>query len=794
MTGLQPIRWLMLTGILAAAAGAQDENVRMGHPRLLIGSADVDAIRVRCGREGYRDNPAARIKGVVFGSQRDLLERLRLAAGTIMEGLSGPDDLYAPAMMHLVSGELGRPDEYTRYVAARLLDPARRQYEFDALVALDYCWAAIEQEKRERILNRLLAGLEPLELSQNPLIHRTFYRKLCSLAAAFVVHDDPAARTDPRDARNVALVIARGKHYLEDIFPRLCRARGAMPSSSESGISEEADLVLAAEIYRSAARRSLWPELSDSLGRAMEHYFYADTGHAALGHGFLHDDGSFSPAAPARQYQGFLPAVPWAIARYTRDPVATWYANRAGLLATTSNSVAVDRYLWIPLVYGPLEQPEAARRAMPLGRDLGGGWVVMRSGWEGGDTILLFDAGQPRWRSRQHFDAGQFQIHRKGRLAIDSGDDVALQAVVGKGGNALIAGQPGDWDQYAQSTIAHNCVTVADPNLAMEMHGRLWPALGNQRLVEGDYNPGLSIAEQDRHKTGRLTCFATNTFFSYAAADLTAAYPPGLVKSLAREVLFVHAGAVLVLDRLIATAQKSAKTWHLQMPARPALFGEKGTAALSVARQLHGVDHDAGIWELGAEHPWLVITNGEGRLFVRTLLPEAANRRVVGGPMRPMQVKGGAYQGLTYYGGDPLGYEHRLWPASFLRAPNAAYVLGEPTSLGPQFGAGATWGRCDISPAQVAREVLFLHLLIPTDAGTAEPPRVGFRAEADQAVVDLELNNERASIAWGLGEGTINVIRISEATSDKVLFEGPLCAEKAQSSTAPQAETDAKPR
>ena len=83
----------------------------------------------------------------------------------------------------------------------------------------------------------------------------------------------------------------------------------------------------------------------------------------------------------------------------------------------------VERYQWCRLLYGPLDQAEAARRACPLGRHFGGGWVAMRSGWDRGDTVVLFDAGQPFWRARQHFDAGQFQIYRKQRLAIDSGDE-----------------------------------------------------------------------------------------------------------------------------------------------------------------------------------------------------------------------------------------------------------------------------------------------------------------------------------------------------------------------------------
>ena len=80
-------------------------------------------------------------------------------------------------------------------------------------------------------------------------------------------------------------------------------------------------------------------------------------------------------------------------------------------------------------------------------------------------------------------------------------------------------------------------------------------------------------------------------------------------------------------------------------------------------------------------------------------------------PQKPREIPEGPAAGVTYFGGSVLGYEHRLWPASIKRSPNAAYELGSPTSLGPQFGTGATWGRLDVSPGQKTEQVTFLHIL-----------------------------------------------------------------------------------
>ena len=247
----------------------------------------------------------------------------------------------------------------------------------------------------------------------------------------------------------------------------------------------------------------------------------------------------------------------------------------------------IDRYLWARLVYGPWETREAPRRVMPLSRSFGGGWVAMRSGWSPGETVLLFDAGQPFWRSRQHYDAGQFQIYRKGRLAIDAGDDVTFQAITDQGGQTLIGDLPGDWDNYAQATIAHNVVTVVDRKFTQTIYGRDWPALGNQRLIERDYTPVEGDITKTARRTGELTAFETNLFYSYAAADLTPAYPPRIVRAFSRRILFLHAGAVVVLDRVRTVQTDSIKTWHLQLPARPVVLGSAPHARQWTRCRLH---------------------------------------------------------------------------------------------------------------------------------------------------------------------------------------------------------------
>jgi hypothetical protein len=782
------IRFVLIASmgmVLAAPAFAADWAVPPAHPRLFIGFKDLAAMRVQCGATRAGEAGPVATTRSRFAVHAEALERLKSVGADILKDRARSDDLFVPAVLHLATGELGRADAYTAFVAKELLDPDRgspkNPYGLDDIVALDYCWDAIPSAERSKMIDRAAREMELLDANQSPLDHPTFSRALNSLAAAIVI-SGPEAESKAEISTRLRTVLSLARRYFEGPYSAFCRQRGTVPTSGESGIWEEADLVLAAELWRSLAGAGIYDELAPTLGRSLEHYYYADTETPTLNHGFVHDDGSRIPATPGQLYRGFVPAVSWVLARYMHNPMAAWYADRS-LPITGPASYEADRYGWVRLVYGPLDCPEPERAKCPLGRNLGGGWVTMRSDWQPGASLLLFDVGQPYWRSRQHFDAGQFQIYRRGRLAIDSGDDVTRDAVAGKGGSCTIGGEPGDWDLYAQATIAHNCITVLDTMQQMKLYGRPWPALGNQRLIEDNYDPRtLDIAKSTR-ATGRLVAFETNAHYSYAAADLSPAYLPAVVRSIGREVLFLNSGAVVVLDRVSSAKPKFEKAWHLQLPSRPGLLGTPTPAAEQNAaaptkrrpfRQIRGSDDSAGVWELEPAAEWVDVTDGGGKLFVRTLLPLGAQRRLAGGPMQPGQIRSGTMSGKPYFGGDPLGYEHRLWPASMLRAPNAAYELGNPTSLGPDFGVGATWGRLDVLPADPETDSVFLNVLIPTNADVPSPPAVKFEQREGRGLLRIDLPDARAELDLRITGDAPSRITLRHPATGKVLVEKEL--------------------
>lgn len=776
----------MLAVALSMAAGpartsqlrAAEWTVPTDHPRLLIHRDAVADIRKRCGLSGT-DAPTA--TGDRLAGQRQMLERLQAAARGIMRGPARTDDLYAPALLHLLTGDAATPDEFSRYVGDSLLHPDRRLFGMDALVALDWCWDALTPDTRRQIIQRLPLVPDRFSDAVSPLDHLGFESRLCGLAQAVVCYD-PAGPAD--DVKVFGSVISAGHTYLSGPFVEFCRQRGTVPTSGRNGVWEEADYTLAIELMRTGLGHDLWPRLSDSIGRALEHYFYADTDSPELPHGFIHDDGSEAPPRPGLVYRGFVPVVPFVLARQARDPVAMWYAAR-GLPRVEPTIAELERYAWAALVYHPADTPEAARRACPLGRYLGGGWVAMRTGWAPAETVLLFDAGQPFWRSRQHFDAGHFLIYRKGRLAIQSGDDVTFEAVPAKGGQTLIGEQVGDWDHYFQSTLAHNCVTVASPSRREStLYGRPWPAAGNQRLIGHDYAPELGDLEKSGRITGHLTAFETNSFYTYAAADLTAAYPAEVMRSMVRHVLMVNAGMVVVVDRLECIRDRSVKTWHLQLPSRPDV--------INGAKQVFGVRKDAGIWQLQSDQSWMKIDQAEGSLLVQTIQPANATRRVVGGPGHSREISGGLFQGIPYFGSEAKGFQYYLAPAVTLHAASACYSLERPTSLGAQFGNGAAWGRYDVSVSEPSEATTFVHVLVPIDRSKAHPPSLQSEQEGSATLIEAILPDQRIRLRIDSARLPIGRVTIAD-NDDKTLFEKELSTQVHPNRPIPTASSSSRP-
>jgi hypothetical protein len=224
----------------------------------------------------------------------------------------------------------------------------------------------------------------------------------------------------------------------------------------------------------------------------------------------------------------------------------------------------------------------------------GAGCVFARSSWADDATYFFFRCGD-RYTSHQHLDAGHFNIYKYEELAGDGGQYDAF-------------GTEHDVN-YHLRTIAHSTMLIHDPQ-------ETWPRIragnvtgndGGQHHNWPSRNGGVSDADEwlSNRKlydiADILACEDRGTSL-YVAADATRAYAPQKLKYFTRQIVYLRPDTFVIFDRVKSRQAGFKKTWLLQAMRRPT-----------------------------AQPPHLVITNGKGRLFVETVLPEHAEVRLCSG-------------------------------------------------------------------------------------------------------------------------------------------------------------------
>lgn len=731
--------------------------------RLMIRPADVARLRDRCGT-GVAVPPGGAGLGDV-GARAAEFQQLLTAARRITHGPADFGALYPVAFAHLVGGKPGEPDEFTRYVEQALT--TRDNFLFatdDVAAALDWCWGELSPKTRQATAEQLVANLQPLAATDSPFEHALFHQKLCSLAAAIVLRG--AWPTHSPEADKVDQAYEAGRAYLNGTLASVIRQTGGLAPTPAERADFEADLVFALELWQSI-EPTAWNSVREPMSRALDVYLWADTAWPSLRTGIMHDTGSSSPLRPGTGENALAPAVADILARRTTSPVAAYYARANGTQGTPT--LRDTQRLWLRILHASAEpRPVQVPRA-PLARALGNGWVYMRSDWREGATLLAFDAGQALWGSRQHLDAGQFQIIRRGRLAIDSGDDVLVVATPGQGGQQGLGDQPGSFDLYARSTIAHNCVVVIPPNEAPRRVGRVFVAQGNQRQpAERLTKFDVDVSTSD-WAAGRLIAFDTNAFFSFAAADLAKAYGVKNVLVYERAVLFIHDGVVVVMDRVEATSPQAARYWVLHLPEAPRIGG----APLDSAFRRRAERNDAGSWVYPPSESWLSTQSDGGRLFVRTVLPVERRWHLIGGPNKPETIGRGLSRGRAYLGSNARGFEYWMSPAAMNGGLNAWYRLGEPGVLGDAFGLGGGWGRLEVEASAETTSTVFVNLLVPCDVSQNAPPKVEPTVDDEQFRLRVTLAGRQYVVRLALRETASGEVTVDDA-SGKPIFSRKL--------------------
>ena len=148
----------------------------------------------------------------------------------------------------------------------------------------------------------------------------------------------------------------------------------------------------------------------------------------------------------------------------------------------------------------------------------------------------------------------------------------------------------------------------------------------------------------------------------FIKADCTKAYSPQKVETFIRQIVFQRPGTFVIVDTVRVKDPAFKTIWNLQAMKRPTKVADDS-------------GNDLGFWT------W---SNGNGRLFLQTLLPEKT--------------------AVELYSGEKL------------------YVI-DGIDYPPQRDTGpAPECRMEISPMEAKKDYLFIHVLSATDSGVERVP------------------------------------------------------------------------
>lgn len=275
----------------------------------------------------------------------------------------------------------------------------------------------------------------------------------------------------------------------------------------------------------------------------------------------------------------------------------------------------------------------------------GPGYVYARSSWDEDATHFFFKCGD-RFTAHQHLDVGHFLIYRHEELA-------------GDGGHYDEFGSTHDVN-YHLRTIAHSTILVHDPC-------ETWPGIRAGKVSANDggqthnwphhngavADPAQWLRDRSLYDIADILAFEDAGDYVYVAADCTRAYVPEKLSCFTRQIVYLRPGTFVIFDRVRSTKPEFKKTWLLQAMKPPTI--ESGR---------------------------LIVTNGKGRLFIQTLLPENPETRLIAG-------------------------------ADLYACGGRSYPPQRDTGPAPEC-------RIEVSPGEPRETDYFLHVLTATEAEVAE--------------------------------------------------------------------------
>ncbi|HAJ91025.1 MAG TPA: heparinase [Gammaproteobacteria bacterium] len=427
-----------------------------------------------------------------------------------------------------------------------------------------------------------------------------------------------------------------------------------------------------------------------------------------------------------------------------RIPLAIEYRHAAAYsLNGCPRRMEPTSWPWGPLPDSSLCDPDAISR-LPLARYFDGiGMLVARSDWTADATYVTFKAGDNYW-SHTHLDQGAFTIYKDGGLAIDSG---AYGGGKGYGSDHHM--------NYAYQTIAHNTITVRDPEDTIaaprkarekDKDPRQFANDGGQRRIGSGW--GIEAAPLDRkewrrkreiYHTGKIEQHLARDGLVVAVSDLTPAYTnthsgQGTFSHRTRRVerLWRTFGydsvddVVVIFDQLRTTDPEFKKRWLLHTIESP-----------------ENTDHGFLVTNVPAGGT----AKSGGHLEGHILLPKTPRVRIVGGSMAAFLADGKNYD------------EDGTLVKKSLKRSNL-----EP----------GAW-RIEISPENNTADTLFLIVMLPSSLDSSPAHQIRLLEDADR--VGCEIVGPKRTTRWWFNPGH-NGFEVAVMSPDKSSTTYPVWSEK----------------
>jgi len=334
----------------------------------------------------------------------------------------------------------------------------------------------------------------------------------------------------------------------------------------------------------------------------------------------------------------------------------------------------------------------AARRtpsyvSLPLAMRMGAGTtehIVFRNGWTADSTQITILAGD-HFTDHQHFDAGQFLIYDRGALTVDGGAYAELYK------------PNGHWNEYADRTLAHNCLLVYDPS---QVFAKGYGNDGGQTVLRGLQHHGnwemyLAHRRKEHLNTGDVSAYETDAAgrFDYAQINLKQAYGDKVTAYDRQFVYLPQRNYLVVFDRVSAASETFQKRWLMHFQEPPAVDGTTPAAGITSFPGARATTE-----------------RNKGVLLVDTLLPIEHTVTVIGGP---------GYEYFNSFDG------HNYPPAH----PSAAAEARE----------SGRW-RMEVAPNRARRDDEFLHAFQISGPDGKEPAGVRRLTDASGLIPGVQFD------------------------------------------------------